>query len=296
MNTRFLRTLLAVHQHGSMAEAARRLNLTHGAIAQQIRALEAELNTSLIRRAGKVVHLTESAHRILASSQRILDEIDTLAALANINELKGDLSLGTGNTVLAGKIPDILEELGRRYPEIRVNIMSGQSSDFHRLVEQGLLDAAIAMEPSFKTSKAVGWHPLDEEPFVLIASGKHRDKGATPHALLAREPFIRYHRDSWAGKQIDAYLRNNTIVPNERFELASTEAITRLVHKNLGVAIVPSAWGHWERGLDVVSLPLDAPFKPRKFGLIWFRSSPRLRLIQAFQDAAELVYARRSGG
>lgn len=34
MNTDFLHTLAAVARHGSMAEAARRLGLTHGAVAQ----------------------------------------------------------------------------------------------------------------------------------------------------------------------------------------------------------------------------------------------------------------------
>ncbi len=290
MNTKLLNTLLAVHRYGSMAEAARRLNLTHGAVAQQLRALENELGISLVRRAGKAVHLTQAAHRILDPSQRILEEINALAALANTDELRGELSVGTGNTVLAGKVPDILEALSSQYPEIRINIMSGQSSDFHTQVERGTLDAAIAMEPAYTPSKVMGWHQLSEEPFVMIAAQRHKD--ADPHLLLEREPFIRYHRDSWAGQQIDAYLRQNSIVPRERFELASTEAITRLVHKDLGVAIVPSAWDQWQRGLAIVSLALKTPCKPRRFGLIWLRSSPRLQLIEAFLDAAALVYER----
>jgi len=290
MNTKLLHTLLAVHRYGSMAEAARRLNLTHGAIAQQIRTLESDLGVELVRRAGKVVHLTQAAHRILDASQKIIDEVDSLAALANTDELRGELSLGTGNTVLAGKIPDILEALSSQYPEIQVRIMSGQSPDFHTQVERGTLDAAIAIEPSFTPSKVMGWHLLCDEPFVLIASRKH--EGADPHLLLEREPFIRYHRESWAGQQIETYLRQNSIVPKERFELASTEAITRLVHKDLGVSIVPSAWHQWQNGLNVVGIPLKTPCKPRRFGLIWLRSSPRLRLIEAFLDAAVRVYKR----
>ncbi|MVW70352.1 MULTISPECIES: LysR family transcriptional regulator [unclassified Bordetella] len=287
MNTRLLHTLLAVHQHGSMAGAARRLNLTHGAVAQQIRALENELGVSLVRRAGKVVHLTQAAHRILDTSQRILDDIDALAALANTNELRGELRLGSGNTALVGKIPNILEVLAAQYPEIHVSVVSGQSSDFHTQVERGALDAAIAMQPMFTPSKGLGWHLLWEEPFVLIASRQH--EGVDPHLLLERVPFIRYHRDSWAGQQIDAYLRQNNLRPRERFELASTETITRLVHKNLGVAIVPTAWNQWQSG-SIISMPLKTPCKPRCFGLIWLRSSPRLQLIEAFLKAAVMAH------
>ena len=290
MNTRLLRTLLAVHQYGSMAEAARRLNITHGAVAQQIRGLERDLDVQLVRRAGKAVHLTESAHSILEVSRKILNDVDTLAALANTNELRGELNVGTGNTVLVGKIPDVLEELDARYPEIRVNIQSGQSFDFHTEVERGVLDAAIALEPSFSPSKTMGWHLFSEEPFVLIAAKRH--EGTDPHVLLEREPFLRYHRESWTGRQIDFYLKQNDIVPQERFELASTEAIIRLVHKGLGVAIVSTVWKHWALGLNIVSMPLKGPCTPRRFGLIWLRSSPRLRLIDAFLEAAKSVYAR----
>lgn len=292
MYTRLLHTLLAVHRHGSMAEAARRLNVTHGAVAQQIRRLEGDLNVPLVRRAGKVVHLTESAHRILELSRKILDDVDALAALANTNELRGELSVGTGNTVLAGKIPDVLEVLDARYPDIRVNIKSGQSFDFHTEVERGLLDAAIALEPAFTPSKIMGWHLFSEEPFVMIASRRH--EGADPHQLLEREPFIRYHRESWTGRQIDVYLKQNHIEPRERFELASTEAIIRLVHKDLGVAIVSSVWTQWQKDLNVISLPLKNPCTPRRFGLIWLRSSPRLQLVEAFLDAAKWVYVRNT--
>jgi DNA-binding transcriptional LysR family regulator len=287
MNSRLLHTLLAVHRHGSMAGAARRLNLTHGAVAQQIRSLESELGVGLVRRAGKVVHLTQAALRILDASQRILDDIDALAALANTNELRGELRLGAGNTALVGKIPSILEILAVQYPEIHVSIVAGQSSDFHTQVERGSLDAAIAMEPMYTPSKGLAWQLLWEEPFVLIAS--HHHQGVDPHLLLERVPYIRYHRDTWAGQQIDAYLRQNNLRPRERFELASTEAITRLVHKNLGVAIVPTAWNQWQSG-SIISMPLKTHFKPRCFGLIWLRSSPKLQLIEVFLKAALVAY------
>ena len=290
MNTKLLHTLLAVHQYGSMAEASRRLQLTHGAVAQQIRSLERQLRVPLVRRAGKVVHLTEAAHRILVHAQKILDDVGILSALVNAEELKGELSLGAAATALTGKVPAILEELGARYPEIRVSIIPGLSSDFHGMVEDGSLDAAIALEPSYVPRKIMEWRLLSEEPFFMIAA--RRNQGADPHELLKSEPFIRYHRATWAGQQIAAYLRQNNIVPQERFELASTEAITRLVHKDLGVAIVPSAWTQWRQGSNVISLSLKTPCTPRRFGLIWARSSPRLQLIQAFLDAALLVYQR----
>ena len=45
MDTRFLESLVTVAECGSLAEAARRLNLTPAGVAQRIRALESEMVT-----------------------------------------------------------------------------------------------------------------------------------------------------------------------------------------------------------------------------------------------------------
>ncbi len=284
MNSKFLNTLIAVHRHGSMAEAARRLNITHGAVAQQIKALEEELGTTLISRSGKTVHLSNAGHRILETSQKILDDIDSLSALANTEEIRGELRLGAGNTALSSTIPNILAMLVDRYPFLQVSIRPGLSSEFYPCVENNELDAAIALEPPFELPKRLGWRVLSEEHFVLLASAKHQGKNA--HELLRQQPFIRYEKDTWVGQQIEQYLKSAAITPKERFELASIEAIALMVNKGLGVAIVPNAWNLWKQGLEVLSIPLPNTCAPRRFGLIWARSSPRLQLVEVFLKAA----------
>ena len=288
MNTKLFSTLLAVHRYGSMAEAARRLNLTHGAVAQQIRALEEGLGTELVRRAGRVVHLTNAGHRILSHAQRILEDIDSLAALANADELRGELQLAAGSTVLTHKMADILVVLNSRYPDIRVNLVSGISAEFYDMVEHGSLDAAIAIEPSFALPKSLGWKFLVEEPFFLLTSTRHQ--GRDPMQLLQQEPFIRYHRGSWVRDRIDAYLKSIGVSPKGSYELASTETIVALVHRGLGNAIVPSSWHLWRPGPEVLTMPLSPVCPARRLGLLWARGSHRLQLVEAFWEAAVLVY------
>lgn len=294
MNIKSLETLLAVHRHGSMAEAARRLNVTHGAVAQQIRALESWLRTPLVQRVGKTVHLTRAAHRILETSQKILDDLSLLPALANADEIRGELRLGAGNTMQHGWMPDILARLAQHYPALQVHVHTGLSADFYASVENGTLDAAIALEPGYALPKTIGWRQLTEEPFFLLAAARHAGQDA--HTLLQREPFIRYDRHSWVGRQVDAYLKRVGIVPQERFELSSTESIALLVHKGLGVSIVPHAWQLWERNIEVVSLPLPAPCEPRRFGLLWSRASPRLQLVEVLLEAALQVQREATAG
>ena len=61
METNYLRTFMVVLESGSMSEAARRLDLTPAAVAQQMRVLERDLGVPLLRRAGRTVSPTEGA-------------------------------------------------------------------------------------------------------------------------------------------------------------------------------------------------------------------------------------------
>lgn len=53
MDTRQLRTLLAIVQHGGFAKAAEAVHITPSAVSQQIQALEQELDATLFERSSR---------------------------------------------------------------------------------------------------------------------------------------------------------------------------------------------------------------------------------------------------
>jgi LysR family glycine cleavage system transcriptional activator len=62
-----LRAFEAAARLGNFSAAARELNVTHAAIAQHVRGIEAELNTSLLVRAGRGVALTDAGRQLAAA-------------------------------------------------------------------------------------------------------------------------------------------------------------------------------------------------------------------------------------
>ncbi len=62
-----LRAFEAAARVGSFSAAARELNVTHAAVAQHVRTVEADLGVSLLVRAGRGVALTDAGHRLAAS-------------------------------------------------------------------------------------------------------------------------------------------------------------------------------------------------------------------------------------
>ena len=275
-----------------MAAAARLLNITPAAVAQQIRTLERGIGATLIARAGRTVNVTEAGSRILQRARDLLRDVADLSTVANDDATAGELRLGAGTNALTGMLPDILTRMVERFPLIQVFIKPGYSPDLHRSVESGELDAAIVLQAPFALPKTCDWELLREEPLVVLAPLSMA--GRDPHELLASEPLIRYDRQQWGGRLADQYLRMAGITPRERFELNALNAIAVMVDRGLGVSLVPDWARPWPEGLQLVRIPLPCPFEPRRIGIIWSRSTIRIRLVKAFLQESRAVMAKHN--
>jgi DNA-binding transcriptional LysR family regulator len=294
METAYLQSFLLVVESGSMSEAARRLDLTPGAVAQQIRALERELNAPLLARAGRTVQPTEAGHRLVQRARTLLREVSDIKALVGSEAAGGELVIGTINTAIHSLLPDILARFVKTHPGVKVYLQSGNTATLYKAMQQGELDAAVCLYPPFALAKTFDWALLREEPLVLLAPSRlaRRD----PHELLRTSPLIRYDRNLGGGKQADRYLRSAGIVPQERFELSSLLAIAMMVDRGLGVSIVPDIASPLLDGQRIAKIPLPLPSETRRFGVLWLRASPRLRLIHGLVESAGLVIADKGNG
>jgi DNA-binding transcriptional LysR family regulator len=293
MDTRFLDSFVAVVDNGSIAEAARRLNLTPTAVAQRIRTLEIEVGSRLIIRSGRTVRSTEAGVAILDRARSVLGDIRDLKSVGASDRASGQLRLGAVGSMLAGLVPDILSLLTKKYPRIEVYLVRGGSSELYRQVLDGDLDGAIIVQPPFTISKACDWRVLREEPFIVLTSAK--TSARDPHAILASEPFIRVDRKLWTGRLADGYLRKYGIRPHERYELEGTDAIASLVDRGLGVSLMADSMP-WPEGLSVVKIAVRDRSFTRRVGLIWARTSVRARLMHIFLEVATMALAPEPNG
>ena len=133
------------------------------------------------------------------------------------------------------------------------------------------------------------WQLLREERLVALVP--RALAGGEAHALLAREPFIRYDRKEWGGQQVDRYLRAAGIVPHERMELGHLSAIANMVGRGLGVALVPDTVLPDEARLARLPLPKTTP--PRRLGLLWPQPSPHEGAIRLLATQLHAVAAAR---
>lgn len=288
MDTRFLQTFLAVVETGSLTQAARALNITPSAVMQRIKALESEIGPPLIHRSGSGMGPTAAGAAILRDARLAVNAVGDVKAAAAGRVDVGLLRVGVINTVLSGLMPDVMLALRENRPGIELYLLPGPSADLYARLSDGELDAAIIVKPIFAIPKTMEWTLLREEPMLLATPLSMSE--IDPVAILKSQPFIRYDRNHWGGRAVDRYLRTRRISPREQHELDSIEAITVLVSRGLGVALIPDWLPPWPQGAEVRKIPVtDAPM--RAIGLIRPKVSRRQPLIGAFVDEVAAVVA-----
>jgi DNA-binding transcriptional LysR family regulator len=284
MDTVFAETLLAVVETGSIAGASRKMGISPGAVALRIKALESEVGVPLLGRAGNRVAPTAAASRLITPLSDIVARTADLRHLASgRGTVEGELRVGAIATASVGMLPRLLGALRRSHPALDLFIVPGTSSELCEQVLDGVIDAAIVVEPPTPPRKGEVFAPWVEEPLVLIGPCDMADED--PLVLIEGEPFIRYDRRNWGGRIVDRWLKANGLQVHDRIELDALDGIVAMVSAGLGVSIIPDWAGPRPSGAVVKTVKLPEPTPVRCVGLFHRRVSPRQDLVALLTPA-----------
>ncbi|MEP0944596.1 MAG: LysR substrate-binding domain-containing protein [Rhizobiaceae bacterium] len=135
-----LRAFAALAEHGSYTKAGSALNVTHSAVVQQIRALEAHIGTPLVLREGRGVALTEDgrqlAHELSAGFRRISAAVEVLGETVDMRPVQVTMSPAFATKWLMPRLSDFQI----RHPEI--TLLLNPTGQFIEL-KSGGVDVAI---------------------------------------------------------------------------------------------------------------------------------------------------------
>ncbi|MFU2326945.1 LysR family transcriptional regulator [Pseudomonas sp. NFX98] len=271
MDVRFLKSLVAVIETGSIAAAARRENRTAAAISQRVQALERTLGCTLLLRTAHTANPSDQCLLLLPKIQAIIEQARELQDYLTHDGLAGEVKIGAISTALTGVLPGVIERLSLSAPGIKLKITPGDSRSLYEKLLAGDLDAAILVKPPFQPPKTLAVVQLKAEPLILVAPAK---LGAMPLEILLREhPFIRYDARSWGGQIAQRYLDEQLFEPQILCELDALETIVMLVARGMGVSLVPQWAGMSLEGLCV--LPVGGGQRFSRDLVVMHRSTPR---------------------
>ncbi|EBA08068.1 LysR substrate-binding domain-containing protein [Sagittula stellata] len=151
-----LRAFAAYAETGSVSAAGDTLNVSHAAISQQLRALEAHLGLALLDRTGRKMALTADGDTLARTLRESFGQIATTLEALTGADADRPLLISTTPTFASGWLLPRLASFRAEHPEI--NLMIDPSADVRGL-EPGGIDMALRYGNG-------SWPGLQSELFV----------------------------------------------------------------------------------------------------------------------------------
>lgn len=141
-----MRSFLAGIELGSFAKAADRLGRSTSAVSAQLKKLEDQAGTPLLRKAGRGMALTEAGEVMLGYARRLLELNDEAVSAVRGVQLEGRVRLGMQEDFGESVLPEVLGRFKRAHPKLRVEVHIARNAALLQSLEVGRLDLALAWE------------------------------------------------------------------------------------------------------------------------------------------------------
>jgi LysR family hydrogen peroxide-inducible transcriptional activator len=297
---------VAVDTHRHFERAAEACNVTQPTLSMQLQKLEAALGTSLFDRSRTPVIPTDVGVQVVAQARVVLREAAMLSELSRSASgvIAGELRLAVIPTLAPYLLPQVLETLAVRYPDLELVVEERVTESVLAGLRDDTLDAGLIA--THLDAGDLVLTPLFQEPFVGYVSPTHRLAGRSHlsvhdlslgdlwllsegHCLRTQVVTLCQQRGR---KRTDA-AEGDVCTRVARFESGNLETLKRLVERGSGMTLLP--------GLAVADLTTDArrnlvvpfedPAPSREVGLVRRRTNFRQHLVDVVAGIARDVAA-----
>lgn len=232
-----LRALTAVAEEGSFSAAARRIGISHSAVAQQIRDLERAFDIHLFDRVRGALRATPACLELCDIGNRMQEAAhDAERVLARRGPSgKHRLRVGLGNSMPGIAI---VGHVLQQHPTLTVTVESGSHQDIMAAVSRREVDVAVLPDlppdPRFRRA------PVLSQEVVAIVSP---DSPMAEHSEvtlehLASVPLVFRSPGSSTQKIVDRGFRQSGFRPEPRLTADTRDAVYEAVALGIGVGFM----------------------------------------------------------
>lgn len=235
-----LRTLVAIVDLGSFAEAARALNLAPPTVSLHIADLEARVGAALLSRTrGRVQPsaigetLVERARRLLADAEQALEDVQR-----QVLGLAGRVRLGASTGAIAQLLPQALETLGQQHPGIDVQVAVLTSQESLKKLAEGSLDIGLVALPQTPV-KGLRIAPWRKDPVMAFLPARWQFPDPVTPQWLAAQPLILNDHSTRLSRLTAEWFALGGQQATARIQLNYNDAIKSLVAAGYGATLLP---------------------------------------------------------
>ncbi|HSM39112.1 MAG TPA: LysR substrate-binding domain-containing protein [Afifellaceae bacterium] len=231
-----LRIFAAVVREGGVTRASEKLHRVQSNVTTRIRQLEEKLGVQLFLREGKRLVLAPAGHVLLGYADRLLDLAEEARAAVHGSVPSGTFRLGAMESTAAVRLPAPMAEFNRLYPDVTLELRTGNPAQLSAAILAGEIDAALVAEPvaEFQFESVVAF---SERP-VLVTAAPH--PGVEPSGPLPKTVIVFEHGCPHR-RRLEAWYAVRGEVPERTIELGSYHAMLGCVLAGMGAALLPES-------------------------------------------------------
>ncbi|MGO3790621.1 MAG: LysR family transcriptional regulator [Enterococcus gilvus] len=214
MDIRVLTYFMTVAREKTISKAAEVLHLSQPTLSKQLKELEEELGIQLFIRGNREISLTEDGIYLRNRGQEILSLVDTTTSNLKKNDvIGGTIRIGGGETPAFRYLAKTLNELMVTYPDITVDMYSGNADDVKDKLDKGLLDFGLVIDPVEKQKYEYLALPVSDRWGVLVndfhpLAKKERvsPSDLKDHSLLvSSQSMVNHQLSEWLGGNLSQF-------------------------------------------------------------------------------------------
>jgi DNA-binding transcriptional LysR family regulator len=245
MELRQIRYFQALGRELHFARAAEKLFITQPALTKQIQQLESAMEVKLLERTKRSVQLTVAGEYFLEEVDYLLNHLERSVEGAQ-RRARGELDeirIGFVGSAMQHVIPDLLVKLNQEAPRVHAALDELNNKSQIQAIQKDKLDIGFVRMES--VPQGLDKHMVYEDSFSLVVSSQHPilKEGFDSLRQFKNDSFILFSND-YSQEYYDNIMgifNDHQFRPKVSYRSVQANSIFRLVEKQLGVAIVPSA-------------------------------------------------------
>jgi DNA-binding transcriptional LysR family regulator len=231
-----LRIFKTVAEEGGVTQAALRLNRVQSNVSARLTQLEESLGVSLFHRSGRRMLITEDGARLLAYTERLLQLADEAqASMRGDRQPSGQLRIGSMETTAAARLPLVLGQFHRQYPQVDLVLDTGPTDYLLQAVLNHKVDVALVAAPVERPELVQ--LPVFDEELVLLTNSLHGP--VTSPADVGKRTLLGFRSGCSYRRRLERWFAEGGVSPARIAEFGTFEAIIGCVAAGMGVAMMP---------------------------------------------------------
>ncbi|MEX3745194.1 LysR family transcriptional regulator [Lysinibacillus xylanilyticus] len=243
MDFRQLHYFKEIVKQGSISKAAEVLHIAQPPLSQLLKKLENDLGTTLIHRYRQKWELTETGEILYQYANQMLMQIqDVKQRIQEIEQgIGGTVSIGVSSTC-SNMLIDYVSTFRTQYPNVKINIVTGNSEELLKRLEQREIDVALLLR--LGNSEQYEMKILKKQPTAVIIPTSWATSFSSQHVTIeqiAQFPFIMLGAMEGLSFNEDLFKAFDVhqIKPNIIIECKDIGMVVALVSRGLGLSVIP---------------------------------------------------------